>query len=67
MLNQDRDTPTQMVLMTLYLDMGKKKAGEVYTEKMEKERVEVYIQHKALEFVKERIQAGKLKVGIDEK
>ena len=67
MVNQDRDTPTQMVLMTLYLDMGKKKAGDRVQEKMEKERVEVYVQHKTLEHVKERIQAGKLKVGIDEK
>ena len=66
MLNQDRNTPTQMVLMTLYLDMGKKKAGDRVQEKMDKERVEAYIQHKALEHVKELIQSGKLKVGIGE-
>ena len=66
MLNQDRNTPTQMVLMTLYLDMGKKKAGDRVQEKMDKERVEAYIQHKALEHVKELIKSGKLKVGIDE-
>ena len=67
MVNQDRDTPTQMVLMTLYLDMGKKRAGDVVQEKMEKERVEAYIQEKALQHVKGLIQEGKLKVGIDDK
>ena len=67
MVNQDRDTATQMVVMTLYLDMGKKKAGDMVQEKMDKERVETYIQHKGLEHAKELIQAAKLKKGSDEK
>ena len=67
MVNQDRDTATQMVVMTLYLDMGKKKAGDMVQEKMEKERVETYIQHKGLEHAKELIQAGKSKKCIDGK
>ena len=36
-------------------------------EKLDRERVEADIQHKALEHVKDCIQAGKLKVGIDDK
>ena len=48
MVNRDRGTATQMVLMTLYLDMGKKKAGDIVQEKMDKDRVEAYIQHNLL-------------------
>ena len=36
MVNQDRDTATQMVVMTLYLDMGKKKAGDMVQENIDK-------------------------------
>ena len=59
MVNQDRDTATQMVVMTLHLGMGKNNAGDMVQYNMDKGRVDTYIQHKGLEHVEGLIQFGK--------
>ncbi|MDA8583482.1 hypothetical protein N9L68_04595 [bacterium] len=66
MVNQDRDTATQMVVITLYVGMVKNNAGDMVQHHMDKGRVDTYIQHKGLEHVRGLIQSGKLKKCIDE-